>query len=432
ALSEGRDDARSPICSSAGKRVVSLWMQGGRIRGKFSDISVDPPSLRSRTHPDGAWVKTSDALIEWDAAYDESGVAGFASLLSKDSDTNPTVQNLNSNTRSERIRSIGDGITWYHIRAIDGSGNYSRTIHYPLRISRTPLPIPAVEAPGHPEGKSSNDNTPQFTWQITDIERVKGFFYSLGKDAPVKPSIFTDKMTASFSALDEGRYFFRIQAVDKTGMPGRAADYEFIIGRALELSPEKYEQLAAQADTEEKTEQEKIIPRFVFREPRCSIEIPSGDGAWPEKDITVTVKTYAGKNVAFDSFEYDLMKDNRKIQNGASGVPRIILKNLSDGSYTVAVRGNYSYIRNGRKKTGTTRLASGAFSVAVPTSENPLVLIARMLSGRGAAEFPVIVIALFLASGALLFKFNARLAFSLYRIRYRFSSRLRLIFSFLR
>lgn len=426
-LSDGAEQSRFPAAYLSGRRVAALWEQGGRIRGKFSDINAAPPALRSTTHPEGVWTKNQEAVIEWTPPYDESGVAGYASILSKESDTNPTVQNLNENTRMERIRSLGDGVTWYHIRTIDGAGNYSRPVHYPLRVSRNPLSIPVIESKTHPEGAASPNNSPSFTWQVADIERVKGFLYSLTKDIPAKPVTFTEELGASFEGLDEGRYFFRLQAVDKTNRPGRVADYEFVVGRAENIDPTKYSKIAQGEDIEPE-KQEDVVPRaaVVWHPPVCVIDLPGGS-VLENKDAVVTIKTQASRSVRFNAFSYELFRDGAKIAAGASGSGRIRLKNLADGTYTLAVRGRYSLPVNGRNVQGETTQARVLFSVRIPPALSPVALFTSEVADQAARYYLPLIIILFSGGSLLTVKGNLRLLFRIKGIVYRISTRLRLL-----
>jgi hypothetical protein len=432
ALSEGAAGARFPVCYLSSRRIVALWDQGGRIRGKFSDSSAAAPKLYSSTHPEGVWTKNTEAIIEWQTPFDESGVAGYASILSKDPDTNPTVQNLNANTRMERIRSIGDGVTWYHIRTIDGAGNYSRTLHYPLRVSRTPLFMPIVESSTHPEGKSVQSNAPVLSWQITDLDRVKGFYYSLTRDYPARPSVFTESLSASFQGLEEGRYFFRIQAVDMTNTPGRATDYEIIVGKAEAYDPSK-KKINDKDDilkgTEDKTEKR---PAYVWQPPYCVIEYPAAKASFSQNSLVSLVKGKAGRNVHFDSFEYELSKDGAKISKGSSGSGRIVLNELADGTYTLSVRGRYSLMVNGRLTKGSTRQESVAFTVSVPPVETPIAAFTRTLSDKTQRYIFPLSLLLFAGGTSLVFRGNIRLLYLLRATVYRLSTRLRLVLSFIR
>src|SRR5208337_2823099 len=111
----------------------------------------DPPVVTSRTHPEGQWSKNTDAIVEWTKPVDDSGIVGYATLVDKNPDTNPSIQNLRYSASRSYVNNLDDGITYFHIRAIDGAGNMSRTVHYKLQVSSNPLAMPVIVSPTHPE-----------------------------------------------------------------------------------------------------------------------------------------------------------------------------------------------------------------------------------------------------------------------------------------
>ena len=125
---------------------------------------------------------------------------------------------------------ITDGISYYHIRAVDGAGNFSRTIHYKLQLAVNPLPGPVIVSPTNPQGKPSQFRAPVFNWSVEEPERVKGFIYSMSKDSIKMPDQFTTDMKIDFKDLEEGTYFFSVAAIDKTNQISRVSTYDFIIG----------------------------------------------------------------------------------------------------------------------------------------------------------------------------------------------------------
>jgi hypothetical protein len=405
-LSEGKDAARHPFSSVVGKKIIVLWQQAGRIRGKFSDIAVDTPRVYSKSHPEGKWVKNSEAIISWDPPKDESGIAGYASLLTADPGTNPTVQNLAAGTRFETIRSIGDGIVYYHIRAIDGAGNYSRTVHYPIRISRTPLPMPVIESKTHPEGKSVINDSPKFNWQISDIERVKGFLYKLSKDYPGRPDTFTEKMSLTMSGLSEGRYFLRVQGVDRTNTLGRSVDYEFIVGKAEAIDPDKLKRYGADEYLGEYGEKQIVVrpvfPAIAFTDyPRTVMD--------DYYSLHITSRTPSGYRL--DRLSYELYRGGRPVDKGLTGGTDISLKGLTRGDYLLRVRGVFTHLRKKQFETG---FIEARFSVRPAIPESPLVQLAQSLSESVAGKalplvlfFPLLMIAFFIAaSGRFAFYFR--------------------------
>jgi hypothetical protein len=168
-ISTREDAALSPRVVSSGSKAVVFWESGSRIESKYTDVYVAPPKVMSQTHPDGVWTRNSTARIEWTPPEDESGIVGYASIVTRPTgegimpDVNPTVQNYSAVTRRVVLPELTDGITYFHIRAIDGAGNMRRTIHYRIQVSAHPLPRPVVVSPTHPQGKSEKEAAPRWS-----------------------------------------------------------------------------------------------------------------------------------------------------------------------------------------------------------------------------------------------------------------------------
>ncbi|HNX60585.1 MAG TPA: fibronectin type III domain-containing protein, partial [Spirochaetota bacterium] len=383
--------------------------------------------VMSKTHPDGKWVKSADAVISWTPPKDESGIVGYASLLSRDPDTNPTVQNLSERTRSETIRSLGEGITYYHLRAIDGAGNYSRTVHFPLRVSRSPLPMPVIESKTHPEGKGVSSDSPEFTWAISDIERVKGFVYKVSPNVPGKPDTFTENMNLSLSGLGEGRYFLRVQGIDKTNTPGRVADYEFIVGRAERIDPNEYRKYAmTDTDTDTDTSQEEKKLPVKVRVQFPSIELMPFAGTIESSTAEFGVKVKTSKGYEFDRLSYELFAGKALAYKGGCGGGKISLSGLSDGEYRIEVKGVFSRKKG---KPYETKPVEVRFRILIPSGESPLVIVMRKLIDNAVAN-PAVPLIFFPFMSMMIFVVSSgRVLFYAREIAARVSARLRLIVS---
>jgi hypothetical protein len=420
-ISEGRDSAIHPEGISFDSRILVMWMQGERIKGKFTDVYAEAPVLFSRTHPEGKWVKTPNAVIEWTPPADESGIAGYATLISKDPLTSPTIQNLGPNTRSETVNSLTDGLGYYHIRMIDGAGNFSRTVHYPLRVSASPLPIPVIDSKSHPERKSVSSDSPSFIWQISDIERVKGFFYSLSLNFPSKPVKYTEQMSASFADLPEGRYFFRVQAIDKTNTPGRIADYEFIIGQADELDPSRYQQFAQGDEGTGVEPVRKAEPQVILK------LLDPKPGSTIEGTLTIKVTLQIPGIFSSDRIIYEIRKDGEPFRRGAFQGDSFTLKGLPDGRYSVNVKARYYYMKG--RTQAETKFQTALFMVRNPVFESPFVSIEKIFGEQAAPRILVLTIFFILMTGILVFNLNRRLLFFFQWMIDRIVLRFRIVFS---
>jgi len=245
-VSEARYASRNPWVISMGKRLLVFWEERNAVMAKQTDVYVAPPEVYSPTNPEGKWSRLPYVQIEWTRPRDESGIAGYAALWNTIPDFNPTVVNIKPNVTSEKIsENITDGISYYHIRAVDGAGNFSRTIHYPIRLAVNPLPAPVVASPTNPQGRPAQADETVFSWKIDEMERVKGFLYALSKDGIKMPDAFTTDLRAAFSGLEEGNYFFSVAAVDRANQISRVSTYDFIVGPPDRVvDPDYYKRIA--------------------------------------------------------------------------------------------------------------------------------------------------------------------------------------------
>jgi len=174
-LSVKPGSSKKPFPISQGEKVVVIWEQAKRLSIKESDVSVLPFKVYSTTHKDEIWSKKSTARLYWKEPKDESGISGYATMLNNIPYFNPVIKNLNSTSKRIILSDLEDGISYFHIRAIDQVGNYSRTIHYKLLTSVNPLSFPIVVSSTHREGKSSKNKNAIFNWVIKNKDRLKGF-----------------------------------------------------------------------------------------------------------------------------------------------------------------------------------------------------------------------------------------------------------------
>ena len=229
-LSSKQAAGRNPVCINTSKKLVVLWEEAGSIVANYSDNYVAAPSVYSSSHPEDKWSRENSAVINWKKPSDESGIAGFATMTDKNPNTNPTIQNQRSDSSSILITGLDDGVTYFHIRTIDGAGNMSRTVHYKLQISSNPLAQPIVVSATHPENGISQSTEAVFRWAINDSRRLKGFVYSISKDTATRPEKFIKDFEIKFSDLETGVYYFNIAAVSTTNQVSRVSTYTFIVG----------------------------------------------------------------------------------------------------------------------------------------------------------------------------------------------------------
>lgn len=400
------------------RQVLLFWNSNDRLLAKFSDISVLPPKVYSRTHPETVWTRQTNAIIEWDPPVDESGIAGYAVIYNDLPTFDPTVQNVEGPIRKYVVPDLKDGITYFHIRAIDKAGNYSRTIHYPLMVSSTPLPMPSVSSPTHPEAAQVDNPVAVLQWTIDQKDRLKGFYYAIAKDAIAEPSTFTTADSVTLESLQKGRYFFSIRPVDMTNMKGRMATYEIVIGDVGKADATYYERLA-KGVTQPEELPEKEPGKVTVRYPVVLFNIPF-------KEI------YASSFYKFSLMPKNIMAAQvlgySVIVSPQKTVPpfiithptnEIMLTNVKPGNYTITARMRYVYYHNGRAvhkwspPSYTTLFVKSAYI-------SPLMSYAENLHARiKDKQLVAILYSIGMLCIVLTVGMSTRIAFSLNALRYR-------------
>ncbi len=165
-LSFKKRAGKHPVTVKSGENVLVFWEEAGRVVVNRADISVLSPVVVSPTHPQRSWSRSKDATVTWTKPQDESGISGYAILVDDKPDTQPVIQNYRYDQTTSNLKGLKDGITYFHIRAIDGAGNMSRTVHYKIKVSSTPLPMPVIVSSTHPEGGGSLRKKADFRWAV--------------------------------------------------------------------------------------------------------------------------------------------------------------------------------------------------------------------------------------------------------------------------
>jgi len=377
-LSAKQIPGRNPVALGSGKKLLVFWEEEGSVTMNQSDIFVSSPVVISRTHPEERWSRETAAEITWKKPADESGIAGYATLIDKNPDTNPTIQNQRYDASSALITGLDDGITYFHIRSIDGAGNMSRTVHYRLQVSSNPLAMPVIVSSTHPENGNAIATDAVLRWAVNDTRRLKGFVYSFTKDIPVKPGKFLDDFEIKFSNLEEGIYFFNLASVSKTNQVSRVSTYTFIVGKEGKVDPE-YLKNIARLDIEE----EKKVP-VIIKTPSIELVFPFGSmKTFDKSSFEGVIKTI---NITPENIEGYSVIISRGVKtpperiNLKSGI--INISGLTDGEYTIGARCRYFKLVNGRRNYYWTEPVYRSFSIALPPEYSPFDYLYASLKKR--------------------------------------------------
>jgi hypothetical protein len=399
-VSEARYESRNPTVVSLGKRLIVFWEERNVIMAKQTDVYVEPPTVFSETNPEGKWSRLPYIVLQWKSAPDESGIAGYAALRNEIPDFNPTVVNLKPNVTTEKItENITDGVSYYHIRAVDGAGNFSRTVHYKLQLAVNPLPGPVIVSPTNPQGKPSQFRAPAFNWSIEEPERVKGFLYSMSKDSIRMPDQFTTDMKMEFNNLEEGTYFFSVAAIDKTNQISRVSTYDFIIGAPDRVvDPEYYKKIA---EEEKKFQKENRFKMEYKREGLAEAQVPA---AWIRFPFNVrrafdkgSFKAHIVANhirpesiLGYSVYIGDKKPELPDSVNHKGAV--IDVKDLHNGSYFIGVKCKYRVVERGIVKEYWTKPYVAKISILMPEERSPVLYYAQRIMEKFPRRFGFITL----------------------------------------
>jgi hypothetical protein len=426
-LSSGRYSARNPELISIRDKVVVFWEEAARIAAKYNDIYVAAPLVYSTTHPAGQWSKNSVAVIRWKPPADESGIVGYATLVNRSADMarvediNPTIQNINANITRRVIPSLEDGIAYFHIRAIDGSGNFSRTIHYRIQVSANPLPIPVVVSPTHKLGKAADSNTPKFKWAMDNTERLKGFLYSLSKDGGRPPDKFTTNFNTEFKDLEEGRYFFSLTAINKTNMKSRVAVYPFIVGKSGKIDIADLKDLGRKDITYKK--------KPLLLKPEVAISFPFNlKESYNRESFNAIIETKNLPEKRILGYSILIGSQKSELRNRINHKSKIMnVEGLKSGVYTIGVKAKYYRSVRGKKKILWTAPYFRQIMVDIPPELSPVEyytgIIIKKISDKSTVVISLII-------GLMIFisvlGFGSKIVFFTKLLQYRFRALFRL------
>jgi uncharacterized delta-60 repeat protein len=184
------------------------------------------PSLSSASHAVGAWLNDDTVEVLWTAASDNwSGLDGY----SYDFSANPlgvpdTVKDAEETASAVTSQPFADGESYFHLRSVDNSGNWSAAVHLgPLRIDRSPPLNPVLRGVSHVVGSASTKAVVEVAWSgaSDSLSGVDGFSLEWSKGAGKAPDTLKDaeeSATGTRSApLPVGSWFLNLQTRDHAG-----------------------------------------------------------------------------------------------------------------------------------------------------------------------------------------------------------------------
>ena len=407
-LSVKQQQAKNPISINTGTRLVVFWEDGNRIVENSSDNYAAPPVVLSSSHPEDGWSRETAAIVKWTKPFDESGIVGYATMVDKSPFTDPVIQNQPADSLSAYVGGLDDGVTYFHIRAIDGAGNMSRTVHYRLQVSSNPLSIPVVVSTTHPENEKSDLNDAIFRWAVNDSRRLKGFLYSFSKDKAYKPEKFIRDFEVKFDNLEKGVYYFNIASVSVTNQVSRVLTYCFIVSEG-EIDHDYLNKIANTDYKFDDMARDSKGPRRI-REvvyyPSLEIYLPFDNmGRYSGSSFTALLKPL---NIPSDNIiGYSVTVDsNKQAPSDKVNLMSEILNisNLSKGDYTIGVKCRYFRTVNNKKVYSWTTPVYKSFTIVPPFVSSPVNDIYRALDKRFNTSPIIFSLIVFLFSLVVVYK----------------------------
>jgi hypothetical protein len=311
----------------------------GSISFEKNDTSVETPVISSPDLDQDYENAVTTARIIWTAPADPSGIRSFAYTLDNDPDTQPDIENLGSGSRTQDLTDLVDGSWYFHLRTIDGSGNWSPTAVFHFVINSSPVRPPVISSITHPEYAPVQNNSPLFTWHMTnERHRITGYSYLFTQNDGLEPQekINTQATNMSFKSLPTGIWYFYLRACDRNNRWSPYIQYTVNIQETVLASKEtvfnRIEPQEAMADEENQS----AVTYTVKRGDILSRIIKKLLGMKDDEDF----KDYLKEVSTFNTLQNpDLIRPDDKVM-----VPVLIAKKDTDReSIAATIFGNARY-----------------------------------------------------------------------------------------
>jgi alpha-tubulin suppressor-like RCC1 family protein len=138
------DDYTIKVYATDNASKVEAAGSGNTIRFDSSGPTIS--TLSSSSHPNQAtWYSVSNVLLSWlgdDSASGNTGISGYSYQFNQTADTIPDTISEGTATNLT-LNDTADGLWYFHVRAVDGAGNWGETAHYAVRVDTT-APTPGA------------------------------------------------------------------------------------------------------------------------------------------------------------------------------------------------------------------------------------------------------------------------------------------------
>ena len=132
----------------------------------------------------------------------------------------PTQHNP-TKSASATYHDVADGIWYFHVRAVDDSGNWGQTSHYQVKIDATAPAAPVIGSSTHvAEDMEYENNDPAFSFDANDLSGISGYSVVLDTEPGTVPpeNVSTVTNTINYTDLNTGSYWIHVRAVNGSGL----------------------------------------------------------------------------------------------------------------------------------------------------------------------------------------------------------------------
>ncbi len=127
---------------------------------------------------------------------------------------------------------VADGVWYFHVHAVDDSGNWGETAHYRVKIDSSAPGAPVISSTTHISQEMGYVNpNPEFQWSLSDTSGIEGYSYMVSQEPGSEPNEQVDTASSEYSLhdLEPGSYWLHVKGVNHAGLWGDTSHFKFTV-----------------------------------------------------------------------------------------------------------------------------------------------------------------------------------------------------------
>ena len=266
------------------------------------DTFAPPPEPVSTTHPEAEkWYSNNMPVFQWQPPQDMSGIEGYYYLVDEMPNTLPTEKaGIFIDTNMVKIKSLEDGIKYFHIVSKDKAGNTgTKASHLRINIDTHTLP-PIISSRTHPDEKSwyNSKRVELHMAKPHDLSGIEGFYYLVDQRPDTEPHenecIYKTTSDVELSDKQDGMWYIHVKSKDIAGNISRDTTHFRFNVDTLSLpphissvthpDPHKWYNIKKAQFKISKPEDMSGIEGFYFCIDNAEKTVPQPNSTWTDKD----------------------------------------------------------------------------------------------------------------------------------------------------